>query len=143
MNSHCRLFTLLLTTALAGCCGYRPDLPPTARVSGTVTLDGNPLPNARVQFVPDSSKATEGALAYGTTDAEGKYELETATVRGAIVGHHRISVEARAQPKDEFDTLPELLTPAFYGDVETSKLTAEVADGERNTVDLKLVSLPP
>lgn len=136
------VFLFLVTCLTLGCFGYRPDLPPTERVTGTVTLDGQPVANARVQFVPDKLKGTEGAMASGTTDAEGKYELFTSTVKGAIVGHHKVSVEARAQPKDEFDTLPELLTPAVYGDHATSGLTAEVVAGEANVVDLSLTTQP-
>ena len=133
---------LLATCSTLGCFGYRPDLPPTERVTGTVTLDGQPVANARVQFVPDNLKGTEGAMAAATTDASGKYELETATVKGAIVGHHKVSVEARAQPKDQYDTLPELLTPASYADHNTSGLTAEVVAGEANVVDLSLTTQP-
>jgi hypothetical protein len=141
-NRAVRGLLLAATALLTACCGYRPDLPPTERVTGTVTLDGAPVPNARVQFVPDNSKGTEGAMAAGTTDADGRYELVTATVKGAIVGHHQVSVEARAQPKDEYDTLPELLTPARYSDHNSSALVAEVKAGEKNVVDLPLTSQP-
>lgn len=138
--SRSQNLVILLALTFGGCWGYRPDLPPTARVSGTVTLDGQPLADARVQFVPDKSKGTEGAMASGTTDAEGKYELTTATVKGAIVGHHKISVEARAKPKDQYDTLPPLLTPQHYADHNTSGLTAEVKAGEKNEINLPLSS---
>jgi hypothetical protein len=49
---------LLLFAALAGCCGRRVDLPPIADVSGTVTLDGAPVPNASVRFIPDAIDLT-------------------------------------------------------------------------------------
>ena len=133
---------LLWICLLSGCWGYRPDLPPTEPVTGTVTLDGEPVAGARVQFVPDKSKGTEGAMASGVTDAQGEYELQTATVEGAIVGFHKISVEARAQPKDQYDTLPQLLTPERYADHNTSGLTAEVKAGEDNRVNLPLTSSP-
>ena len=44
-------------------CGYKPDLPDMAPVSGTVTFDGNPLPRGIVQFVPDISKGNSGPTA--------------------------------------------------------------------------------
>jgi hypothetical protein len=129
--------------ALYGCCGRNVDLPPIADVSGTVTLDGAPIAGASVQFIPDAAKGTQGAPAVGFTDAAGKYELVTATVEGAIVGHHQIRVEARAAPKNEMDTLPPLLTPQRYANPATSGLTAEVKAGESNVVDLPLTSSPP
>lgn len=136
------ILPVIASVFVLGCWGYRPDLPPTERVTGTVTLDGQPVAGARVQFVPDKSQGTEGAMASGVTDDQGEYELETATVKGAIVGFHKISVEARAQPKDQYDTLPELLTPQRYTDHNTSGLTAEVKEGEVNVVDLPLMSSP-
>jgi hypothetical protein len=133
---------LALCLVTTGCCGRRVDLPPTARVEGTVTLDGAAVSNASVQFVPDQSKGTTGAPAVGFTNAEGKYELVTATVNGAIVGHHKIRVEARAAPKNEMDTLPPLITPERYANEATSGLTAEVKAGEQNVVDLSLTKSP-
>ena len=139
-RQHC--LALILIAIFTGCCGRRVDLPPIADVSGIVTLDGAPLPNASVQFIPDAAKGTQGAPAVGFTDATGKYELVTATVEGAIVGHHQIRVEARAAPKNEMDTLPPLLTPERYVNPATSGLTAEVKAGENNVIDLPLTSSP-
>lgn len=143
VRCRARRLELWFVVMLAGCCGRRVDLPPIADVSGTVTLDGAPLPNASVQFIPDAAKGTQGAPAVGFTDAAGKYELVTATVEGAIVGHHQIRVEARAAPKNEMDTLPPLITPQRYSNPATSGLTAEVKAGENNVVDLTLSSSPP
>ena len=136
------LLTSLVSTIVVtiGCFGQRVDLPPTASTSGTVTLDGQPLAGAHVQFVPDASQGSAGAVAVGFTDASGRYDLVTATVEGAIIGHHKVSIEARAAPKDEMDTLPELLTPAYYGDPNASRLTAEVIEGENNVIDFALSS---
>ncbi|MCA9267794.1 MAG: carboxypeptidase regulatory-like domain-containing protein [Planctomycetales bacterium] len=135
-----RLCLLAALVFLSGCCGRHVDLPPTARVNGTVTLDGSPVAGAQVQFIPDASQGTTGAPAMGFTDDTGKFDLVTATVKGAIVGHHRVRVEARAAPKDEMDTLPALLTPAIYADETKTPLTAEVVAGKTNQIDLQLTS---
>ena len=95
-----------------------------------------------MQFIPDPSQGTQGAPAVGFTNDQGEYELVTATVKGAIVGHHKIRVEARAEPKDETDTFPPLLTPDRYANEATSGLTAEVKAGEHNVVNLPLTKLP-
>ena len=58
-------FMLLL--AIAGCSGD----PPTGAVTGTVILDGDPLPNAIVTFTPLAG----GRSTIGTTDTTGTYTL--------------------------------------------------------------------
>jgi hypothetical protein len=121
-------------------CGYKPDLPPTAEVSGTVTLDGSPLPRAMIQFVPDGTKGTKGPTGVAASDEKGQFEVRTAGVKGALVGHHKISVHARRAPKDSTDTMPPSLIPAAYNNPSTSGLSAEVRKGEKNAVDLPLHS---
>ena len=84
----------LLGWALASGCGHRPDLPPMAKVSGTVTLDGKPLPHGMVQFVPDGSRGTEGPTGVGRIDEKGRFTITTSGVKGAVVGHHKIRVKS-------------------------------------------------
>ncbi len=61
-------------------------------VHGTVLLDGLPVPDAKVVFVPEGvSSSSRFALAYGTTDSQGKFELKQrdGTV-GALAARHRV-----------------------------------------------------
>ena len=44
----------ILCLTAAGCGGDK--LPPLGKVTGTITLDGEPLPNARVTFIPKVSR---------------------------------------------------------------------------------------
>lgn len=139
-----RIFIVGMSTLLlihAGGCNSSPTLPPTAPVTGTITLEGAPLPDAQVQFVP--APGTEGPPALAFTDASGRYELETAGVKGAIVGSHLVRIEARAKPKDETDTLPMLLTPERYADTATSGLTATVEAQKSNEINFNLTRTPP
>lgn len=129
----------LSIVALAGC-GHKPNLPPTARVSGTVTLDGKPLPRGTVQFVPDSTKGTSGAPAVGNIGSDGVYTLYTAGVQGAIVGHHQVRVEAHAEPRNEMDTLPPSLIPERYASEQSSGLNFEVMADTKNEINLELTS---
>ena len=134
------LLALLPALAAAGC--RRVDLPPVADVSGLVTLDGEPLAGADVQFVPDASAGTEGAPGVGFTDESGRYELTTAKVRGAIIGRHKVRVEARGEPQSEWDSLPPLITPERYSDPETSGLAFDVTAGGANEINLELTTQP-
>ncbi|MDZ7618399.1 MAG: hypothetical protein U1E05_15445 [Patescibacteria group bacterium] len=145
MRSRCSALALsvlgawLAVAALAGC-GHRPNLPPTARVAGTVRLDGKPLPRGTVQFIPDTTQGTSGAPAVGNIASDGTYTLYTAGVQGAIVGHHKVRVEARAEPRNEMDTLPASLIPERYADEQSSELTFEVTAGGTNEIDIELTS---
>lgn len=129
-----------LAAVLATGCGDRPDLPPMAKVSGTVTLDGQPLSYGMVQFVPDSSQGTEGPPGVGRIDKKGCFTITTAGVKGAVVGHHRIRVKSEEPFNEEALSRGQTLLPEHYNDHKTSELTTEVKADEKNEVDLKLNS---
>lgn len=57
----------------AGCGKKAGPVVKTELVEGVVTLDGQPVPDATVTFVP--AAGSSGASATGKTDAEGKYQL--------------------------------------------------------------------
>jgi hypothetical protein len=123
-------------------CGNERKLEP---VSGTIRYKGEPLANASVAFVPDEN-GVRGATA--TTDGEGRYRLTTfESYDGARVGTYRVAVQA----VDRSDDSPEnpradqlkpkprkVLTPARYGAINTSGLTAEIVHGKKNVVDFEL-----
>lgn len=134
------LMCLAIAGVLVTGCGSKPDMPPMASVSGVVTLDGESLPRASLQFVPDVSKNTRGPTGTAFSDDKGRYQVSTANVQGALVGFHRISVVARKAPKNEMDTLPPSLIPERYGNPNTSQLTAEVKGGQKNEVNLAIQS---
>ena len=114
-------------------CGNRPDDLRTAVVTGTVTMDGQPLRQGVVQFVPNELKATEGPPGVGYIDEHGRYEVFTAGQPGAVVGYHRIKVDVGGSRR-------RLEIPRWYNDEETSGLMAEVRADESNEIQLELSS---
>jgi hypothetical protein len=68
--------------AAAGCLGQGG-----AEVEGRVTVDGAPLPDAEVRFVPGGG----GRNASAFTDAEGRYRLP-AGKDGVAAGTHRVTI---------------------------------------------------
>lgn len=78
---------------LTGC--GNGDRPPLGRVSGKVTLDGQPAKGLIIMFSPEN-----GRPAAATTDNNGNYTLEYSHgVAGAKVGKCRVSFEwPTAQP---------------------------------------------
>ncbi len=80
--------------AAAGC-GSGPVYAP---VSGTVTLDGQPLAGVMVLFQPAAAAGSSDAGGVGSTartDAQGKYTLAASTPDprpGALVGRHTVRI---------------------------------------------------
>src|SRR5438105_4435016 len=82
-----------------------------APVSGVVTLNGKPLPNAFVSFEPitenqDPAQRPRGST--GKTNDNGEYSLKTGTADlsgardGALVGKHKVSI-ILVEPPPEVD----------------------------------------
>ena len=66
--------------------------------------------------------------------------ISTAGVPGAIVGHHKISVKAEADYDQTQISMGPSLIPRRYNNPDTSELTAEVRENEKNEIPLKLHS---
>jgi len=79
-------------------------------VSGTITVNGEPLEGATVVFTPvDSGEGIEAVASHGITDAAGKYSLEITTTEqsGVVVGKHRVTI-AKFDEIDEADDNDEI-----------------------------------
>ncbi|MCC7086174.1 MAG: hypothetical protein IT427_14320 [Pirellulales bacterium] len=74
-----RTITLTLAIGFAVGCGRGESL---SQVEGTVTLDGRPLEECNVVFVPTSM---EGRAATGRTRASGKFEVQVAPAEYALL----------------------------------------------------------
>lgn len=110
--------------------GCGPGGPALGTVTGTVTLDGAPLADAKLEFQPRG----EGSPSYGMTDAQGRYELRYSADRpGAMVGQHVVRITTYRQKSSGPDT-PERLPAWCHSE---TKLTREVKAGA-NEIDLKL-----
>lgn len=122
---------LLLVAALNAGCGGSDPLGRRA-VSGTVTLDGVPVKQGRIDFQP----LQQGGVPSGATISDGKYAIPEE--KGLPVGKYRVTINAAdtgavgglgsdGLPGD-VAPVPKELIPAKYN-TETT-LTAEVGDKE-------------
>jgi hypothetical protein len=126
-----------LLTSLLGCGDGGPEL---ASVKGIVTVDGQPVPNATLTFVPQ-----EGSPSYGQTNREGKYELMFTDVkRGAMLGSHQVTIEGQRLSKDELAEMkaqgmdvPDRIVEIPKAYRQAGALTAEVKRGS-NAIDFNL-----
>ena len=141
-------FFLLLFVAFLGCGpgGLRVEY-----VEGIVSLDGNPVAEATVTFLP-TKETPPMEMATGITDTEGVYKLSSVTGKataGAVAGEYRVAVTKSIvdeQPEVEYGSprLPATYThllPAIYRDYQNSPLVMTVQKG-KNKIDLELKSSP-
>jgi hypothetical protein len=116
-------FAILSIALCAAGCG-RADM---GEVSGVVTLDGKPLPNAFLEFIPTGES---GSTSSGRTNDDGKYELMfSRDISGAWLGPHRVRITTRDVTTDEKGRevwLPEKVPPRYNTKTE---LTCDVKTG--------------
>lgn len=79
-----------------------------ATVTGTVTLEGQPVPEAVVMFTPEA-----GGGSSGVTDVDGRFQLTYNSDRqGAVVGKHQVRIStARTSIGEEEDGTSKPATP--------------------------------
>jgi len=138
VNRATRIFLSLSGLMYCLGCDSGPEI---AYVEGTVTMDGQPLANATVVFIPE-----DGRPAGGRTDASGHYELTfTAGREGAIPGKNsiRISTYTEASEAEDGSPIPgqKETVPAKYN--SQSELEFTVAPGTNNIADFALDSKGP
>ncbi|QDT40585.1 hypothetical protein Pan241w_06420 [Gimesia alba] len=131
------------TLTLCGCFGGSAEQIERATVSGTVTLDGKPLPEGSIQFIPDvdaSGKPLRGKAVQAQI-TEGAYRLEAG--QGPTVGMNQVLINAskktgKFQESDgqKTEILKQYL-PAKYN--TNSTLKYDIKTGE-NTADFALES---
>jgi hypothetical protein len=98
---------------------------PVAETRGTVTYQGQPVPNAMVSFTPQAvpGKENSGKSASGQTNAAGEFVLSTYEREdGAIVGKHAVLVSA----SDPQQPLPGKTPPNLVLEVEPGSNNFEI-----------------
>ena len=132
-----RFLTVVLLVTVWGC-----GRTPTAHVTGTVTLDGKPLPTGTVTFYP----MTAGRPAYGEINAIGRYEMRIGDDSGMPPGEYQVAVVANEppiMPAGNGMPLPgKSLIPPHYGNVEESGLSY-TAQADDQVHDIALESKSP
>ncbi|MBX6314854.1 MAG: hypothetical protein IRY99_18335 [Isosphaeraceae bacterium] len=135
-------FAVLVALAVAGCGGSSSDSLPREPVSGKVTLDGQPLAEGTIQFLP-ASEGQGMATASGGMIKDGSYSVPRDT--GPVPGTYKVMIFSSGGGKAEAEpgkgvTLPKELIPPQYNAQTT--LTAEVKKGGDNTFNFDLKSKP-
>lgn len=125
----------IFLVAISGCGDKGPKL---GTVTGTITLEGNPVEGAFVQFLPLFEQGVEVQSEF-KTDANGYYEVRYSVERlGAMLGNYRVQISTQDSEKDPetgaIKAVPEKI-PKHY--VRDSALEFEVQSGPNDaTFDL-------
>ncbi len=136
------LAVMCLVVVGAGCGG--PAGPDVASVTGTVKLDGKPLPDAQVTFIP--LDGTGGRPGTATTDGNGRYVLHFSEGReGAIPGKNRVQITTGRSSGEDADGNPVAAVPEKVPMTYNSKTTLEfvVEPAKENIADFDLKSGGP
>jgi hypothetical protein len=139
MTKYCRFVSYLLFILLTSCSAEPNQNPPTFKVTGQVTYQGKPVPDATLVF----KKLDQSRGAVGETDREGKFQLTTYALHdGAPTGEYQVTIMCYEKPKlnaseAEMYHLKNKL-PSKYEDVQKSGLTATVAESDANVVNFEL-----
>jgi hypothetical protein len=141
-----RLLTCaLLAVLLALGCG-RGSSSGLVPVTGTVTLDGQPLAGATVGFLPQGD--LKGGGGGGGTDAAGKYQvLSSGSQKGLLPGRYKVTISRRLMPDGKpptTDLMPGVppgqeTLPPQYSDLDKTTLSANVTAGS-GPIDFALKS---
>jgi hypothetical protein len=123
----------LLELVLCGCGRTGPEL---GYVTGVVTLDGEPLPDAEITFHPETSG---GSISIGSTNESGDYEMKFTRHReGAMLGEHLVQITTALERFEGGRMIrAKERVPVKYN--QRSELTATVEPGN-NSIDFKLTS---
>jgi len=131
----------VLVTAV-GCGEERFKIVP---VSGVVTIDGEPIAEAYVNFQPQTTgeDGLAGMGSFGRTDSAGRYELMTIKREpGAVVSSHRVKIQTQLS-KDASDgsrkivVRKEMLPTRYHSE---SELTFEVPLGGTDQANFELTT---
>jgi hypothetical protein len=129
---------LLLTACFASAltlagCGGGPDRPQTAKVTGKVLNNGQPVADAAVVFYPQVEGGARTSS--GRTDASGAFTLDCFDKGdGAVLGKHKVTVNPGAEVTESND-------PAALKTVEASrgKLPEKFSTAEKTTITVDVV----
>ena len=115
--------------------------PPATTVAGVVTIDGQPVANAILSFIPERGDAPVAAV---QADGFGRYSVRVSPVPFRVgiraqrsTGEKRVVNQAEG-PIEIFDDI----IPARYSNPSTSTLRVEAVEQKRTIADFDVSSKP-
>jgi len=120
------LVVLVGLCVLTSCKENGPAIGTTAPVSGKITVDGQPLTEGQVSFLPfDEGIQTGGGTAAGKIDPSGGYKIFTAGKDGAPLGRYKVTVTPSMVPTGD-NKMPVTPFNQKYTDYKKTTIVVEV-----------------
>lgn len=139
MKQAFQVLAIAVLACLSIGCGGTSDGFDYQAVSGTVQLDGQPLADATVAFVPQSTSLKAGRPSTGITDAEGKFALTALSgTNGAVVGEHLVTISTEKVDMTTQEVLAKETLPARYN--RKTELRFEVPKNGTTEANFELTS---
>ncbi len=139
-GTHARPTRLALALALLAVGACRPSWKYNEQVEGTVKMDGAPVANALVRFVPEDPKY-QGPASSGYTDAKGHFSLACENGKaGAVVAKHNVLVMPGRGGEEAASRRANI--PPVYSNPVATPLVVEVT-AEKHSYELALSRNPP
>jgi hypothetical protein len=135
----------LLTAGLVALCGCGGKAGYES-VHGVVLLDGEPVPEAAVAFVPEDPNG-EGATGY--TDEDGRFVMSSTSVTGVKPGKYKVRIEALAEKPPPSKGMAEVMAEKYAGGGKSAKAAAKDASAaykqmtKGSTSKRKRLATPP
>ncbi len=131
-----RCMILTVATVLLGC-GDGLERYPTAKTTGKVMCNGEPVPFVRILFAPTEmkNKIDSGKPAEGFAGADGTFSLSTyGKEDGAVVGKHEVRVD-----RPPLESFPDFKCDCGI-DAKTKVTEIEVKSSGENNFTINLLS---
>ena len=81
-------------------CGCGTSLPEVVPATGIVTINGDPLPNATVRFVPMQDGLDGAHTAAGVSDSDGRFRLVSSLGDGAYACLNKVTIQEGPAPAE-------------------------------------------
>lgn len=107
----CVIFAAAMVPTLSGCSNNDVEL---VEVTGCVLLDGKPLPDATIRFLPIVKGDEPARPSSALTDEDGEFELGYSTTKqGARPGNYRVYISTFRNPEPGLPAMVETV-PLVY-----------------------------
>jgi hypothetical protein len=142
-DSPRRLFWLGLTAIALACVvcflrtPWKPGVGSVEIVSGEIMVDGEPLEEATITFIPDPSKGNTCRFFPTGPVMNGEYELSTEGKRGAPRGWYKVIV-VPPTPEPDQRPPPELFDRRYMNPDKTPLSIEVVESGAQKSYNLQL-----
>jgi hypothetical protein len=121
------------------CAGCGKSWTMNGQVEGTATLDGKPLADVVVEFIPDADPKVQAPISHGTTDEKGHFVLSCVNSKsGAVVGKHNVIIRVGRSESPDGKKPPSV--PEQYTFVAKTPLKLEVTADKHTGYDLLLTT---